>query len=185
MRPRGLEPTKLLCTWDSSGKNTGSELPCPPTGIFPTQGLNPCLLHFLHWQSGSLPLAPPGKPTGLPYLIPKNLSNFIPSVPSALATLMLRNHALVSFWACTCAVPFAGHLSFPAGLGIQLTVWSETTGTGSTKRARKLYLRPETAYGFSLAWWLKSQHFPTETLAFLAQKSNPWSGKKAERDGNS
>ena len=30
-------------------------------GIFPTQGSNPCLLHFLHLQAGSLPLAPPGK----------------------------------------------------------------------------------------------------------------------------
>ena len=31
-------------------------------GIFPTQGLDPCLLSFLHWQTGSLSLAPPGKP---------------------------------------------------------------------------------------------------------------------------
>ena len=31
-------------------------------GIFPTQGLNPCLLCLLHWQLGSLPRAPPGKP---------------------------------------------------------------------------------------------------------------------------
>ena len=31
--------------------------------IFLTQGLNPCLLCILHWQMGSLPLAPPGKPT--------------------------------------------------------------------------------------------------------------------------
>ena len=27
-----------------------------------SQGLNPHLLHLLHWQVGSLPLAPPGKP---------------------------------------------------------------------------------------------------------------------------
>ena len=27
--------------------------------IFPTQGLNPCHFHLLHWQAGSLPLAPP------------------------------------------------------------------------------------------------------------------------------
>ena len=27
-------------------------------GIFPTQGSNLCLLHLLHWQAGSLPLAP-------------------------------------------------------------------------------------------------------------------------------
>ena len=31
-------------------------------GIFPTQGPNPHL-SFLHWQVGSLPLAPPGKLT--------------------------------------------------------------------------------------------------------------------------
>ena len=30
-------------------------------GIFRTQGLNPRLLCLLHWQVGSLPLAPPGK----------------------------------------------------------------------------------------------------------------------------
>ena len=30
-------------------------------GIFPTQGSNPCLWCLLHWQEGSLPLAPPGK----------------------------------------------------------------------------------------------------------------------------
>ena len=32
-------------------------------GIFLTQGLNPHLLHLLHWQAGSLPLLPPGKPS--------------------------------------------------------------------------------------------------------------------------
>ena len=31
-------------------------------GIFPTVGTNPCLLYLLHWQAGSLPLAPPGNP---------------------------------------------------------------------------------------------------------------------------
>ena len=32
-------------------------------GIFPTQGSNPRLLCLLHWQVGSLPLAPTGKPS--------------------------------------------------------------------------------------------------------------------------
>ena len=32
-------------------------------GIFLTQGLNPHLLYLLHWQAGSLPLVPPGKPS--------------------------------------------------------------------------------------------------------------------------
>ena len=39
-------------------------VPFPTSGeIFPTQGSNWCLLHFLYWQAEySLPLAPPGKP---------------------------------------------------------------------------------------------------------------------------
>ena len=36
------------------------ELSCSAAcGVFPDQGLNPCPLH---WQAGSLPLVPPGKP---------------------------------------------------------------------------------------------------------------------------
>ena len=37
------------------------EIPFLLHGVFPTQGLNPCLLRLLHWQAGSLPLVPPGK----------------------------------------------------------------------------------------------------------------------------
>ena len=47
---------------DSPGKNTGVGCHAILQGIFPTQGLNPRLLRLLHWQVGSLPLAPPGKP---------------------------------------------------------------------------------------------------------------------------
>ena len=35
----------------------------PSPGILLTQGSKQCLLHLLQWQVGSLPLAPPGKPT--------------------------------------------------------------------------------------------------------------------------
>ena len=38
-----------------------SGLPFPAPGDLLTQGLNPRLLCLLHWQVGSLPLAPPGK----------------------------------------------------------------------------------------------------------------------------
>ena len=41
-----------------------SGLPCLLQGIFMTQGSNLHLFCLLHWQVGSLPLAPPGKPTG-------------------------------------------------------------------------------------------------------------------------
>ena len=59
--PMDCSPSRILCPWDSPGKNTG--VGCHPLlqGIFPTQGSNPCLL-YLHWQVGSLAPAPPGKP---------------------------------------------------------------------------------------------------------------------------
>ena len=59
--PYGLYPTRLLCPWDSV-KNTGVGCRALLQGIFPPQGLNPCLLCLLHQQAGSLPLGPPGKP---------------------------------------------------------------------------------------------------------------------------
>ena len=52
---------QLLCPGDALGKNTGVGCHLLFQGIFPTQGLNPCLLHLLHCQAGSLPLIPPGK----------------------------------------------------------------------------------------------------------------------------
>ena len=51
------------CPWDFPGKNTGVSCHFLLQGIFPTQGSNPRLLHLLHWQADSLPLAPPGKTT--------------------------------------------------------------------------------------------------------------------------
>ena len=49
-------------SWDSPDKNTAVGCHTLLQGVFPTQGLNPCLLQVLHWQAGSLALAPPGKP---------------------------------------------------------------------------------------------------------------------------
>ena len=53
---------RLLCPWDSPGKNTGMDSHSLLQGIFPTQGSNPRLLHLLHWQVETLPIAPPGMP---------------------------------------------------------------------------------------------------------------------------
>ena len=39
-----------------------SGLACPPSGDLPDPGINLSLLCLLHWQTGSLPLALPGKP---------------------------------------------------------------------------------------------------------------------------
>ena len=71
LQPYRLKPTRLFCPWDSPGKNTGEGYHALLQGIFPTQGSNPCLLCLLHWQVGSLPLAPPWKPlmNGSPSLV--------------------------------------------------------------------------------------------------------------------
>ena len=50
------------CPQDSTGKNTRGDCHALHQGIFPTQGSNLHLLCLLHWQAGSLPLVPPGKP---------------------------------------------------------------------------------------------------------------------------
>ena len=44
----------------SRKKNAGMSFHFVLQGIFPSQGLNPSPLHFLHWQAYSLPLVPPG-----------------------------------------------------------------------------------------------------------------------------
>ena len=50
----GLQPTRLLCPWDFPGKNTGVDCHFFLHGIFPTQGSNPC---FLHWWADSFQLS--------------------------------------------------------------------------------------------------------------------------------
>ena len=60
--PYRLQPARLLCPWDSPGKDTGVGSLFLLQGIFPTQGSNLGRWCLLHWQVDSLPLAPPGKP---------------------------------------------------------------------------------------------------------------------------
>ena len=76
----GLWPTRLLCPWDSPGKNTGVGCHSLLQGIFPTQGSNPSLLnwkrilyHLTHQGSPPAcivdilsPLSPVTKPDGDP-----------------------------------------------------------------------------------------------------------------------
>ena len=45
LQPYGLWSSRLLCPWDSPGKNTGVGCHFLLQRIFPTQGLNPGLLH--------------------------------------------------------------------------------------------------------------------------------------------
>ena len=45
LQPHELQPTRLLCPRNSPGTNTGMGCHSLLQGIFPTQGLNPGLLH--------------------------------------------------------------------------------------------------------------------------------------------
>ena len=55
---------RFLCPWDSPSQNTGvgCGLPCPPPVDVRDPRTEPKSLSLLHWQTGSLPLAAPGKP---------------------------------------------------------------------------------------------------------------------------
>ena len=59
--PMACRPPVSSVHGDSPGKNTGVGCHAFLQAIFLTQGPNPRFLCFLHWQAGSLPLAPPGK----------------------------------------------------------------------------------------------------------------------------
>ena len=62
--PHGLYPNRLLCPWDSPGKNTGVNCHALLQGIFLTQELNPgllCCRQSPALQMHSLPTEPPGK----------------------------------------------------------------------------------------------------------------------------
>ena len=45
LQPHGLHPARFLCPWRFSRQGYWSGLRCPPQGIFPAEGLNPCLQH--------------------------------------------------------------------------------------------------------------------------------------------
>ena len=67
LRPHDCSPPDS-CPWDSTGKDTGVGCGFLLQRIFPTQGSNPCLLH---WQADSLLLSYRGSPkTELQLAIP-------------------------------------------------------------------------------------------------------------------
>ena len=59
LQPHGLEPIRLLCSWDSPGKNTGVGCHCSP-GDLPDPGIKP---RSPALQADSLLSEPSGKPT--------------------------------------------------------------------------------------------------------------------------
>ena len=60
--PCTVKTIRLLCPWNFPGKNTEVCCHCLLQGIFPTQGLNPSLLHPLPCQADPLSLSYLGSP---------------------------------------------------------------------------------------------------------------------------
>ena len=61
-QPHGLQPTRLLCPWDSPSKNTRVGSPSLLHGIFLTPGIKP---RSSALQAYALLSEPPGKPKSL------------------------------------------------------------------------------------------------------------------------
>ena len=62
LKPHGLQPSRLLCPWDSPCKNTEVGSHVLLQGIFPTQGSNLHLLCLLHCRQILYPLSHLGSP---------------------------------------------------------------------------------------------------------------------------
>ena len=94
-------PSRLFCLWSFSGKNTGEGGHFLLQGIFPTQGSNLRLLHLQHCQTGSLPLAPPGKSRWFNMFTNFNLATFCHCPATALLSTSLEsNEMFVYILAC-------------------------------------------------------------------------------------
>ena len=107
-------------------------------GIFPTQGWNPCLFCLLHWQAGSLTLAPPGKCLSLEFssvqfsrsvrsdsLQPHEPQHIRPPCPSPTPGVH-PNSCPLSWWChptiSSSVVPFSScPQSFPASGSFQMS----------------------------------------------------------------
>ena len=67
--PMDCSSSRLLCPWDSPGRNAGVGRHALLQGIFPTQQSNPHLLCLVHWWAGSLPVVPPGRSCNILFLL--------------------------------------------------------------------------------------------------------------------
>ena len=63
LQPYGLWPTRRLCPQRVSRQEHGRGCHALLQGISRTEAPNLSLSHLLHWQAGSLPPAPTGKPS--------------------------------------------------------------------------------------------------------------------------
>ena len=97
LQPHGLQPVRLLCLWNSPGKNTRVGCHSLLHGVFLTQGSNPGLLH---WQVDALLLRYQGSPNKPPYMTKNHTQNYT-----------TKNVSLIPF--LICSFPLLPHPVFP------------------------------------------------------------------------
>ena len=178
----GLKSARLLCPWNSPGKNTGVGCHTLLQGVFLTNELNPCLLCLLCWQVGSLPLVPLGKP--VLFLLPLKLcptswptDSFVPcilreedlTIPSCHIISFLLN---LFHFLCM-------KLSFPlkdlSSVQFSCSVVSNSLQPHGLQHARFPYLSPTPrAYSNSgpLSWWCHPT-ISSSTVPFSCFQSFP------------
>ena len=107
LRPMDCSPPGSS-VWNFPVKNIGVGCHFLLQGIFLTEGSNPYLLHLLHWQADSLPLAPPGESLlgcrALYILIARPLSGCDLKIFSPVSSLF--PFLIMSFFICftTCRI---------------------------------------------------------------------------------
>ena len=110
-----------------SSKNTGVNCHALLQGISPTWGLNPCLLHLLHWQADSLPVAPPGKPLNWKFssLLLFHLLVFVQKI-----RMRLKNNIVLS----VCSDSLWSH-----GVSTSWNSPGQNTGVGSLSLLQRIF----------------------------------------------
>ena len=99
--PTDCSPNRLLCSWNSPGKNTGVGCHFLLQGIFLTQRLNPHLLHWgrqilyqlSHWGSPYIIQNPILNSGGFSFLV---VSTFVLGITSDLRSSVQFSHSVVS-----------------------------------------------------------------------------------------
>ena len=128
---------QLLWPWDSPCKNTRVGRHTHLQWIFHTQGLNPCFLCLLHWQAGSLPLAPPGKALmynngGANNILTTN------NASSLWLTLLIKHSVLSRDFRILFQCSILGSWSWWIRIDRQVRTWCRTKVTGSVQCIRPI-----------------------------------------------
>ena len=93
-RPYGPQPTRLLCLWDSPGKNTGVGCHALLRRLFPTQGLGPRLFARSALAAGFSTIS----------------TTWEARLPAVCVQLRSRVRLFLTPWTVACQIPVRGIL---------------------------------------------------------------------------